>query len=82
MRTSEKLQRSLDRIIDGMEQNHGRLEDNISYAKCLAMQAEFPSIVQGSHLHFKATTVLVNKKQNRTPFVHFFNSTTRSITID
>lgn len=82
MGATEKLQRSLERIIDGLDSNQqGSPEDNISYAKCLKMLDEIPSLVKGSHLHFKAVRMLANK-ENRTAFAHFINTTDADMALD
>ena len=52
MGTTEKLQRSLDRIVNGMNHKSPTLEDPCSYDKCLTMLDGIPSLVQGSHLYF------------------------------
>lgn len=47
---TEKLQRSLDRILDGFgPSQQGLPEDNISYGKCFKMLDEIPSLVKGSY---------------------------------
>ncbi|CAL5215242.1 unnamed protein product [Lathyrus oleraceus] len=79
---TEKLQRSLDRILDGFgPSQQGLPEDNISYAKCLKMLDEIPSLVKGSHLHFKAVRILANK-ENRTAFSYFMNTSTADMALD
>jgi hypothetical protein len=69
MGTAEKLQRSLDRIVDGMNHKSPTFEDPCSYDKCLTMLDEIPSLVQGSHLYFFSMKLLA-KKDNRTAFFH------------
>jgi hypothetical protein len=74
--TTEKLQRSLDRLINGLDPSQqGLPEDNISYATCLKMLDQIPSLVKGSHLHFKAVRMLGNEEhrtliliRNGTPY--------------
>jgi hypothetical protein len=79
---TEKLQRSLDRILDGFgPSQQGLPEDNISYAKCLKMLDEISSLVKGSHLHFKAVRILANK-ENRTTFSYFMNTSTADLALD
>ncbi|KAI5445297.1 hypothetical protein KIW84_013504 [Lathyrus oleraceus] len=79
---TEKLQRSLDRILDGFgPSQQGLPEDNISYAKCFKMLDEIPSLVKGSHLHFKAVRILANKV-NRTTFSYLMNISTADMALD
>ncbi|KAI5398270.1 L10-interacting MYB domain-containing protein [Lathyrus oleraceus] len=79
---TEILQRSLDRILDGFgPSQQGLPEDNISYAKCLKMLDEIPSLVKGSHLHFKAVRILANK-ENMTTFSYFMNTSTADMALD
>jgi hypothetical protein len=80
--TTEKLQRSLDRLINGLDPSQqGLPEDNISYATCLKMLDQIPSLVKGSHLHFKAVRMLGNK-EHRTAFAYFMNTTTADMALD
>ncbi|KAJ1399712.1 L10-interacting MYB domain-containing protein-like [Sesbania bispinosa] len=85
--TAEKLQKSLDRILDGMDQDsstttttRSKIDDPYINDKCLLMLNEVPNLVKGSHLYFLAVRILTNK-ENRIAFVHFMNND-REMTMD
>lgn len=79
MGTAGKLQRSLDRLIDGMDQSSNtsvtgsKPKNPFGYDKCLSMLNEVPTLVKGSHLYFLAVRILANK-ENRVAFFHFMNT--------
>ncbi|XP_058772322.1 uncharacterized protein LOC131646239 [Vicia villosa] len=69
---TEKLQRSLDHILDGFgTSQQGLPKDNVSYAKSLKMLDEY----------FKAVRILANK-ENRTTFSYFMNTSTSDMALD
>ena len=75
---TEKLQRSLDRVIDGMDKmSHFvtaiREDDPCSYEKCLSMLDEVPGLIQGTYLYFLAARILAHK-ENRIAFYHFMQN--------
>lgn len=57
-RITDKLQSSLDRIIDVLDLVSNiivivpKMEDLFNYGKCLPLLTEVPDLVKGSHLYF------------------------------
>ena len=76
---AEKLQQSLDRLIDGVDQSSnttvmGALPDDpYGYDKCLLMLNDVPGLEKGSSQYFLAMRILV-KKENRMAFCHLMNN--------
>ena len=76
---AEKLQHSLDRIIDGMDQvsqttiTCAKPDDPYSYDKCLSMLNDVLGLVKGSSQYFLAIRILANK-ENRMAFCHLMEN--------
>ncbi|KAI9076291.1 hypothetical protein K1719_041716 [Acacia pycnantha] len=73
--TADKLQHSLDRILENIDQvlQTSDANDHFSMSRCLLLLKDVPGLVKGSPTYMLASRIFF-KKQNREAFVHYMEN--------